>query len=372
MNPFLFGSVVKGDCFFDREEISKQIIDTLGGGNNIVLYAPRRFGKTSMVFNIIEQMEKQGFICIYFDFMSIYSVESFIRSYTKVIASKQSNIQKFTQTLASIFKGIRPSFTVSADGKTELSLDFEGSKIDEIGISQLLDMTETLGSSKKRVLVFFDEFQEVIKLEGLNFENLLRSKIQQQGNTNYLFFGSKTHLLNEIFNDKRRAFYESSAQMTLGPLPEKETISFLQKKFKKSSLELDKDSARYLIDTAGNIPHYIQFLASEVWQQLVGSSKKITKAVIDSCAERVIAHKSDYYMELFDRQSSSKKQFLQALTRGGKNIFSTEYMRAAGFKTMSTMQRAVYDLIADGTVEKADGEYFIADPFFKRFVQTTM
>jgi len=100
MNPFSYGAVVKGTNFYDREEDCKRIVDTLAGGNNLVLYAPRRFGKTSLVFKAMEQLKKQGFICVYFDFMPVFSPESFVRLYTKSLVAKQSSLSNDHQSFA--------------------------------------------------------------------------------------------------------------------------------------------------------------------------------------------------------------------------------------------------------------------------------
>ncbi|GHT14440.1 ATPase [Bacteroidia bacterium] len=372
MNPFSYGTIVRGSNFYDRKEECTRIVEILSGGNNLVLYAPRRFGKTSLVFKAIEQLEAQGFICIYFDFMPVFSQESFVRLYAKALALKQSNLQKFTQTFAAIIKNIRPLLSFNADGTPEFSIDFAGSTVDETVISQLLDMSEKLaGAANKRVIVFFDEFQEVEKLSGIHFESLLRSKIQQQHATNYLFFGSKTHLLKELFNNKKRAFYNAASQMSIGPLPEKDTIEFLQNKFSNSAITLDVETAQYIISVAASVPHYIQLLAAEIWQYMINSYKTVSKEIVDDCAGRLLSLKGDYYMELFNNQSKSKKQLLQALMVNGENIFSTAYITTHRLPSAATLQRAAKDLVMNGTVEKINNTYFIADPFFKLFLATT-
>ena len=368
MNPFSYGTIVKGSNFYDRKEECARIVNTLSGGNNMVLYAPRRFGKTSLVFKAIEQLEKAGFICIYFDFMPVYSPESFVRLYTKALSVKQSNLNKFAQLFSSIIKAIRPVLTFGQDGQPELSIDFANMEVNEPVISQLLDITEMMAGENKRVIVFFDEFQEVDKLKNINFEALLRSKVQQQQKTNYLFFGSKTHLLKEMFNDKKKAFYNSASQMSIGPLPQRETIEFLRTKFSESNIYLDEETAKYLISTAADIPHYIQFLASEIWQNTINCQPIVTKTIVDESAQRLLALKSDYYMELFGYRSQSQKQLLKALTVERKNIFSTAYIKKYRLPTVSTLQRSVKELINTGIVEKKGDEYFIADPFFKLFV----
>ena len=368
MNPFSYGTIVKGGHFYDRKEECARIVNTLSGGNNMVLYAPRRFGKTSLVFKAIEELEAAGFICVYFDFMPVFSPESFVRLYAKALSAKQSNLSRFAQMFSSIIKNIRPILTFGQDGKPEFSIDFANAVVDETVISQLLDMPELLAGNNKRVIVFFDEFQEVSKLKKINFEALLRSKVQQQQKTNYLFFGSKTHILKEIFNDRSRAFYNSASQMSIGTMPQQDTIAFLQEKFSLSNIYIDEEIAKYLISIAADIPHYIQLLASEIWQNIVNSQTIVTKIMVDEGARKILALKSDYYFELFENRTQSQKQLLKALSYERKNIFSAAYINKYRLSTASTLQRSVKELINDGIIEKSGREYFIADPFFKLFL----
>jgi len=369
MNPFSYGTIVKSGNFFDREEECSRIVATLSGGNNMVLYAPRRFGKTSLAFKAIELLEEAGFICVYFDFSTVFSPESFVRLYTKALSAKQSNMNKFARLFTTIIKTIRPIITFGQDGIPELSVDFANTEVDETVISQLLDMPEMIASESKRVIVFFDEFQEAEKLKMINFEALLRSKIQQQQKTNYLFFGSKTHLLNEMFNSRNRAFYNSAMQMSMGALPQSETIEFLITKFSLSNIQISLETAKYLISVASGIPHYIQLLASEIWQYMVDNQIYITRDVIDECAQRLLLLKNDYYLELFINRSISQKQLLKALTVDSKNIFSAAYIKKHRLPALSTIQHSIKELINYGIIEKKGDEYFIADPFFKMFIE---
>jgi AAA+ ATPase superfamily predicted ATPase len=367
MNPFVYGKIVEGDNFFDRKEEASKMVKTLKGGNNMVLYAPRRFGKTSLVFQVIRELEKEGFVCVYFDFMPVYSVESFVRLYSKAISKKQSNISKFAQLFASVVQNIRPVLSFNEKGEQEFSVDFAHASIDESSILRLFDLTEEIATKQKQVFVFFDEFQEVEKLGAINFENLLRSSIQRQQKTNYVFLGSKTHILKEMFNDKTRAFYKSAFQMTLSSLPRKDTVKYLQRNFATQGISMSKRVAEYLIDTASAIPHYVQLLASEVWQ--INTAKTVTTEIIDTGAQRVVDLNSDYYLELYDRQSRGKKQLLEALTDTGKAIFSAEYIRKNNLTSAASIQRAIKDLVATGVIERVGDEYVYADPFFRRFVR---
>jgi len=368
MNPFSYGTIVKGEYFYDRTDECKRIVTTLSGGNNLVLFAPRRFGKTSLVFRAIEELEKLGYKCIYFDFMPVYSRESFIESYSKAIIAKQSNIQQVVKLMASVVKGIRPKIAFDQSGKPEFTMDFTDKNISEKTLEEIIDLPERIASAKNRFVIIFDEFQEISKMNGDNFENLLRSKIQLQQNVTYMFLGSRTHLLNDMFNNKTRAFYNSAMIMQLEALPEKETITYLKTRFALSDISIDDNSARHLIIEAGNIPYYIQLLAAEIWQQIVSESNVVNDEIITLCAEKIIDLKSDYYLELYGKQTAYQKKLVKAIAESGENVFSAEYARRFRLSATSTTQKAITGLLEEGIVEKVNGIYFIGDPFFKRFL----
>ncbi len=368
MNPFKFGTIVRGEQFYDRESESKKIMDTLVSGNNVVLFAPRRFGKTSLTFKVIDLLEKKGCICIYLDMLPVFSIQSFLKLYVDAIQKQQKSLDKLVQFITNTIKHIRPKITFSQDGKPELGIDIIENPVSVETISEILDLPERLGS-KKKVIVIFDEFQEITKLNSYGLENLLRSKMQQQQNVSYLFLGSRTHLLNDMFNNKNRAFYNSAYHLQLPPLPVKDSVNYLVERFAGSGIVIDEEDAVYLIQNAGDIPYYIQMLASEVWQLSITGIRRVTREIIDSGALQIINNKFDYYSELFDKQSSKQKQLLLALVHSGENIFSAQYTKEFNLSTPSTTQKSASALLDAGIIEKNGNSYFISDPFFMRFLQ---
>lgn len=368
MNPFSYGTIVRGDFFYDRKVECERIVTTLSNGNNIVLFAPRRYGKTSLVFRAMEQLEQQGFICIYFDFLPVYSIETFVNLYISAIEKKQKNLQKLVQIISTVVKNLRPKLTFDINGNPEFGIDFMEQKVSIETLSEVLDLPEKIGAADKKIIVIFDEFQEITKLNKYGFENLLRSKIQQQQNVNYLFLGSRTHLLSDMFNNKNRAFYNSAFHLQLGPLPHEDTIFFLKEKFRSCSIEIDDQTAQFLIEQSGDIPYYIQLLASEIWQYVINTHAKITEEMVLICAKRIVELKQDYYFELFDRQSVMQKQLLKALALSGESVFSIDYAKKYRLSTASTTQKAICVLMDSGIIDKTDNFYFISDPFFKQFI----
>ena len=369
MNPFSYGTIVRGDFFYDRKEEGERIVSTLTNGNNMVLFAPRRYGKTSLVFRVIEELEERGYTCVYMDFLPVYSIETFVSLYISAIEKKQNNLQRLVQIITNVVKSIRPKLTFDTSGNPEFGIDLTESNVSIQTLSEVLDLPEKLAQAGKKTIVIFDEFQEITKLNKFGFESLLRSKIQQQQQVNYLFLGSRTHLLNDMFNNKNRAFYNSASHMQLGPLPHDDTVAYLQEKFSQSGIGIELQVALYLIELSGDIPYYIQLLAAEIWQYIITSQSFVTRELVDTCAERIVELKKDYYFELFDHQSVMQKQLLKALLQSGDNIFSAPYTRRFRLSAASTTQKSVLTLMDSGIIDKTDSSYFISDPFFKRFIR---
>lgn len=368
MNPFSYGMVVRGSYFFDREKEMARIVKTLSGGNNLVLCAPRRYGKTSLVVKSIEELEQNGFRCIYFDFMAVYSKESFVESYTRAVMDSQNNLKQALSSLSKHLRGIKASLSLDKQGVPSISIEFSEAQISDSTLSTLVDLPSKLASSGQPYIVVMDEFQDICKLNGDNFEDTLRSKIQHHQNVNYLFLGSQTHLLNDMFTNKNRPFYKSASTMKIGPLPLDETIDFLQERFSRTDIVIDRDTAEYLVKKSGQIPYYIQLLASEAWQTVIDNTKTVSTDIVDNCIENTLEHKFDFYFEIYDRQSAYKKKLLKALANDGSNIYSREYTREHRLSAVSTTQKAVKGLIDSGIIEKHDGDYLFNDPFFKMFV----
>ncbi len=368
MNPFNYISIAEGDNFYDRVEETKRVVDTLKGGNNLVLFSPRRYGKTSLVFRAMQQLEKQGIICVYLDLTPIYSLESFAELYLQALYQKQTVFERFVKMLSDL-KDIRPKMTFNEFGKLEFGIDYIEPTISISTVSEIIDLPEKMAKEGKRVVVVMDEFQEIRKLAKFNIEALLRSKIQLQHHANYLFLGSKTHIIQDMFLAQNRPFYNSAATLQISTLPEKDTIEFIISKFKSSNITISEELCRHIIARVENIPYYIQLLCAEIWQYMMPDLNEVNQDIIDECFIRVVESKSDYYFERTDRLSQLQKRLLLALTESGENIFSGKYMKKNRLLGASSLQKAVAVLLDEGIVDKKESTYSFCNPFYKYYIR---
>lgn len=369
MNPFKYGKVVSGTYFYNRKTELARIKSTLSGGNNLVLYAPRRYGKSSLVNKALNELEKEGYTTVYVDFMGIYSREVFIKNYSKAIVEKEkTSIEKVVKKLGKLIRGIVPAVSFDTLGNPQFSFSWIEGNSKEATLEDVIDLPEKLASSKNKWIIAFDEFQEITKLNGESFEKILRSIIQHHKNVSYLFLGSRTHLLKDMFSNKNRAFYNSAMLMSLDLINKRDSLRYLEKKFSKDKIIITKEVAGYLLERVNSIPYYIQFVAAEIWQQVINNKRGIKKEDVDNSIKTIIELKSDYYWELTSKQTNYRKKVLYALCNSPKGIFSKEVTNKYNLGANSTTQKAIKSFIEEGIIEHFNDRYEFSDPIYKLFL----
>jgi len=209
------------------------------------------------------------------------------------------------------------------------------------------------------------------KLNGETFERLLRSGIQHHQNVTYLFLGSKTHILKDMFINKNRAFYNAASVMSIDTIEKSKSVNYLISRFKRSDIGIDNNTAEYLLQAAGNIPYYIQYIAFEIWQHMILSDENnIAAKHVDEAVKRVLELKSDYYWELTNKYTGYRKKVLYALSRSVSELFSKKTAEKFDLGAVSSTQKAIDVFINDGIIERNQSTYDFSDPIYKRFIKT--
>lgn len=368
MNPFSYGKIVRDQQFYDREEPFSTILSTISGGNNVVLYAPRRYGKSSLVMKVMQELERKGTPCVYLDLMRACSADDFIRLYARNIYKRQASLfEKGLQQVMEWMKRLRPQVTLDDQGKPELVLDFSPNQLTSEMISSVFDLPERLSARQGHMVIILDEFQEIAAFsDQFPLERIFRSCMQQHRQVTYLFLGSKTHLLQQMFSKRSRPFYQSAKTLSLGKPPFGESIAFVNKRFSDAGITLSKASAERIVQEAANIPYYIQFLASELFQQMVDKSKKVlSEEDVQVACRNISSLKSDLYEEHFGSLSMNQRKIIHALAAEGVLRFTEAYRLRYHLPVSSSINSAVKQLLEQGHIEKQEHGYEVADPFFK-------
>lgn len=373
-NPFIFGDVVKGEYFTNREEEIKELTSDLSSGQNILLFSPRRYGKTSLILKVLDNFKKEGIIPVYLDLFRITSVHSLIKIYTAAITqATATKLDETVQFLKTNFPTIIPKLAIKTSEPAKFEFDFEAAKkdIDKV-LDDLYDLPQKMAAKRKRqMVVVFDEFQEITSLN-LPIERSMRAKIQHHDKVAYCFMGSKRHLLDELFSDKNRPLYRIAKPVPLGKIKPEKLKNFIRVRLKSVGMNIDTDLIGELLKITVCHPYYTQQLCHEIFN--VCFSKKeiytITVKDIELAKDKCISAQSYAYSTIWDSLTGKQKDLILALTLNPEaNIYSQEFLSRHELGMPATVQTAVKALEKKGLLDRANGSYSISDVFFIEWIK---
>ena len=374
-NPFKYGGEVSGYRFYDRKEDAKKLHRRLADGStNVVLYAPRRYGKTSLVLKVLEQLRTEDAIPgLIFDMTKASSLERFCTEYANAVFALVGGRKELFHKIADWLQHLHPKISFGGDGGAPgVTFDY-GERMSALSISEVLDLPEKLMHElgDKPLVVAFDEFQEVGEMsKEFPLENIFRSCIQSHRNVRYVFLGSKTHLLKRMFGDHARPFYKSALPMPLGKPPEAESVEFIVARFREERLEISETDAAEIVRISENIPYYLQAMSSLTYEKVTEARRnRVEAADVAAAADELVGLNVGLFEEQMRNFSDAKCALVRALAEEPTTAFDESYRERHQLQTYSTVHSALKDLIDDGTVGSDDAGYRLGDPMLTRYIR---
>jgi len=371
--PFLFGDAVKGDYFTDREEELRTLTLDLASGQNLLLFSPRRYGKTSLMIRVLENLKAKGIVGIYVDLFRATSLQNFGKIYADAITrATASKIEEAVQFVKEHFPAIVPRIVVRGQESTEFELDFEAPRRDlEKWLDEIYDLPQKIAErKKKRLVVVFDEFQEAAALgTGDIVERNLRARIQHHDRVAYVFMGSKRHLSDELFQDKTKPLYRIAKSMPLGKIPEPKLGAFIRSRFRSVKISVSSEDVAQILRRTGCHPYYTQQLCHEIYNAVV-PGKKVSEAAIQKAAEQCIQTQSYAYITIWEGLAGKQRELATALSKTpGGNVYSQDFIARHDLGSPSSIQTALEALEKKGILERENGSYCLSDVLFAEWIR---
>ena len=371
-NPFNYLQFATGDNFYDRKEIFADLRSRLlSGPTNIVLYGPRRYGKSSLVSQLVLELEKAGVPCVVFDVMKVPSIDLFVSSYATKVYRKLAPLKFEFRKIGGFLRNLRLKLTIGYDGEPGLSIDTAQSKIGSEELTEILDLPQKIVPKDQRAVVVMDEFQEVSELlPNDQFERVMRSVIQSHENISYIFLGSRYHMLRRMFTERNRPFYKSAIAMMLDKPPFEESVEFVVSRFASGGVTLSREVAAQLVFKIDNIPYYIQQLGFEVFRLVDDEGRnEVLQDDVDRAYRLLSGFNRDQYEQQMLSFSTAQKKLLAALSHERTREFDDSYRTKYRLGVSSTVNSTKKKLMENGYIEMSDGKYCVADPFFAEFLR---
>jgi len=372
-NPFEYGGVVTGDAFCNREAEKTDLLKAIRNDEKLFVFSERRFGKTSLVRNVIAKLPHKDTVSAYVDLWPTDDEPRFVTALAKAITSSMTtSVEKLLTTAKELFSSLVPTMTLNDEGKPELSFGFSRNvKIDQ-AIEEVLETADRIANKeKKNVVVVFDEFQQILQYENDLVERKLRSVIQNHRKVAYIFLGSRRHLIQKMFMEKNRPLYRAGGHYPLGPISEKDWTPFIRNHFRTTERLISDDLIHSIYTRTQGHPFYTQHLCHAVWE-LCDRKAAVTPKMLDDATQLLLERENYAYTTLWESLAVNQRKFLKGLASEAGKVqpFSSEFIGQYGLGSGSNVQRAVDSLIEKDVIDRDNGSFLISDRFFRLWVQS--
>lgn len=365
-SPFQYGTLVDKENFVNRVEERKQLKELLGSGINVMLISPRRWGKSSLVKVAMDELVKENKdirVC-YIDAFSIKTEAEFYQTFAKeVIATSASTLEKRLEDIKHFLKGISPSITLKSDSTDSMSFDLKFDLADR-DIMEVLELPEKIAVAKGlRIVVCIDEFQQLAQLSGYkDMEGKMRSVWQKQHSVSYCFYGSKRHMMMDIFNNSSNPFYRFGQVLFLQKIKKEEWIPFIVNSFRKTGKSISEEQADKLCEIVKCHSWYLQQLCYFVWS---GTSDTVTDDTIEVRTQQLIDTNMPMFMNDTENLTSAQTNMLRAVADGEYRFNSQPVVRKYELGSAQTITRNKRMLSEKNFIEKEGNRYVFSDPIFE-------
>ena len=361
-NPFIVSGKIPTELFCDRKDESKRLIQSLTNGANVVLMSPRRVGKTQLIYHCFDKSEiKDHYITIFVDILRTSSFQEFTYEFGKAVfntlATKGQKMQKLAiATMKSLMGNITidPATMLPTFGLAIGNIQNPAYSLEEI--------FHTLELAGKKCIVAIDEFQQITNYPEKNIEAILRTHIQELSNSLFIFAGSERQLLEEMFLESSRPFYNSADIQSIDIIAEEKYSEFVQYHFNKNDKKIANDTISHVYHLFEGNTYYNQKTFREAFAQ-TAQGETCSLETVDNSINLMIKEADHLYSEKLSRLSLPQKELLYAIANEGRaqKITSGAFIRKHQLSSTSSVQQAIKKLLALGLVSTSSSEYFIAD-----------
>lgn len=366
-DAFVYGSAVEGENFTDRVSETKRLKANFEHGVNTLLISNRRIGKTSLVRHVKNLVNSKKVSVVYLDIFDCRSEYDFYNKLASaVLQQTATKTEIFLQNAKTFLSRVSPKISLSSDPTMDFSVSL-GITDKDYSPEQILNLAESIAQKQgKKIVICIDEFQQIGEFpESLTVQKRLRGVWQLQQNVSYCLFGSKKHLLTNIFQRKDMPFYQFGDAIYLSIIETKNWIPFICQKFQKQNLIISEDLAKRICIEVENYSSYVQQLA---WNVMLNTNREVTEEIIEKAMNELIAQNSALFMQQTEGLSSFQMNMLRAIASDIHNGFTTKKVLAEyNLGTKSNISRIQKTLIDRDLVELREEGLFINDPVFKKW-----
>ncbi len=366
---FVYGVAVEGENFTDRAEETRRLKRDFENGQNVVLISPRRMGKTSLVRRVMSQVDTNKIAVVHLD---IYDCRTEYEFYNKLATAVLKQVsgkgELMLRNIKEFLTRLTPRVSFGIDPANEMSVSL-GIAPEDYSPEEILQLPEKMAHKiGKHIVVCIDEFQQIGNFpDSLEVQKRIRGVWQLQEEVSYCLYGSKKHMLTNLFQNKRMPFYQFGDIRFLQPIALEDWIPFIRGKFEENGLSISDEQITRICETVEYQSSYVQQLA---WNVMLCCDKVVEEATMEEALADLIGQNSILFLQQTEGLSSYQMNFLKALAAGETGDFtSAAILKKYNLGTKSNISRLTDTLIKKELIEKTGRTVTIADPVFRLWMQ---
>jgi hypothetical protein len=350
-NPFKFGSIVEDESFTDRVKEVDYVCNFINSRNHLVLISPRRVGKSSLVLKAVKKTNRRY---VRLNLQKITSIADFAAKLLSEVYS--THIWEKIKHLIMKFR-IIPTIT-SNQVTGAIDVGFQPTQDQRVLLEDVFALMENAHTETDRLVVIFDEFQEIRAISPI-LEKSLMAIMQEQKHINYILLGSQESMMTDIFDNVKSPFYHFGGMMRLQKLPRQEFEEYLRTRFEPVFNSQAQTLADEVLDYTDCHPYYTQRLAFYMWQigNYQGKQTNVMRTAID---EIVSTHDLDYE-RIWMNFNRTDMWILQRLAAHAE-LQTGEYKTSTIYSALKRLKHSGYIIYSD--------RFEIEDPMFREWIVT--
>jgi hypothetical protein len=374
-NPFVYGEVVPGEAFVDREVELDRLVTDLTSAQKVFLISPRRYGKSSLIRQALATLARRGALTVEVTVSSYSSYVSFLEGYARALASVETRWERARTWLLEAITSTRPEIRYEPKdtglGRVSVAFPAVTSTRDVNRLAnEVFALPGRLATERKRtIVVALDEFQAVDAFNGGSVEHAIRAAAQHQRQVGYVFAGSEPSLMEQMIGPKR-PFYKAGPVMRLDKIPPDVFAEFIESRFTKSGIRVEAGIGAAVVDLAGNLPYDVQRLAHETWDDVrARQGRRVGVEQLHATLGRLLAEQDPMFEAIWQRLTLAQRAVLRAVVlQGGREILAADTRLRHRLGGASSIQTSLAALVKQDLLIKDGPRYTVVDSLLREWI----
>lgn len=363
--PFVYGELAEDENFIDRIDDRRQLKTFLCNGINVTLISPRRWGKSSLVKATMKEImaERSDTVVCFIDAFRLNSETEFYNAFASaVVNSVATTLDKGMELVRNYLKNFSARLKLKGP-LIDVEIDLR-QKDSAINVEELLNLPQKLAEERgMHFIVCIDEFQKLAEFpEWKSMEGMLRSVWQQQQDVTYCLYGSKRHMLIDIFTNSNKPFYRFGQTLYLNKIESRYWIEYIVNTFRETGKEISEEYAARICSTMENHSWYVQQFSFFIW---AATDTVVTEEIMQRQLQSVIDTNMPVFEAETERLAASQVAMLRAVADGEQRLNSADVVSKYHLGGPQSITRNKSVLIRMDILEKQDGKLVFVDPLYK-------